>query len=51
MYLLSFLAAPSQELRAAELPILPAATCKQKNVYGDAMTDGKCDRCTHSQTD
>ncbi|XP_030239473.1 uncharacterized protein LOC108651696 isoform X6 [Drosophila navojoa] len=31
---------PSQELRAAQLPILPDTTCKQMNVYGDAMTEG-----------
>ncbi|XP_060652585.1 uncharacterized protein LOC132788919 isoform X3 [Drosophila nasuta] len=31
---------PSQELRAAQLPILPDTTCKQLNVYGDAMTEG-----------
>ncbi|KAM8710851.1 hypothetical protein ACLKA7_017475 [Drosophila subpalustris] len=31
---------PAQELRAAQLPILPDATCKQLNVYGDAMTEG-----------
>ncbi|KRG07750.1 uncharacterized protein Dmoj_GI16850, isoform D [Drosophila mojavensis] len=31
---------PSQELRAAQLPILADTTCKQMNVYGDAMTEG-----------
>ncbi|XP_030561181.1 uncharacterized protein LOC115762940 isoform X1 [Drosophila novamexicana] len=36
----SGMSTPSQELRAAQLPILPDATCKQMNVYGDAMTEG-----------
>ncbi|ALC44003.1 Tequila [Drosophila busckii] len=31
---------PAQELRSAQLPILPDATCKQLNVYGEAMTEG-----------
>ncbi|EDV95796.1 GH15575 [Drosophila grimshawi] len=36
----SGMSTPSQELRAAQLPILPEDTCKQMNVYGDAMTKG-----------
>ncbi|EDW68611.2 LOW QUALITY PROTEIN: uncharacterized protein Dvir_GJ12600 [Drosophila virilis] len=36
----SGMSTPSQELRAAQLPILPDATCKQMNVYGDAITEG-----------
>ncbi|XP_030380373.1 uncharacterized protein LOC115628426 [Scaptodrosophila lebanonensis] len=31
---------PSHILRSAQLPILPDETCKQKHVYGDAMSDG-----------